>query len=82
MPWLAANGIELRWVPADEFAAFGPRAAVDLRLKHPYRSDVVLLLDADTLIRRPLDDLIAASPSRPSPGRDYRARLALAVRAV
>src|ERR1700757_832940 len=58
MPWLAANGIELRWVPADKFAALGLRAAVDLRLKHPYRSDVVLLLDADTLIRRPLDDLI------------------------
>jgi hypothetical protein len=58
MPWLAANGIELRWVPADKFAAWGPPGTVDHRLKHRYRSDVVLLLDADTLIRRPLDDLI------------------------
>src|SRR5258708_15429684 len=57
-PWLAANETELPGVPADEFAALGLRAAVDLRLKHPYRSDVGLLLDADTLIRRPLDDLI------------------------
>jgi hypothetical protein len=58
MPWLAANGIELRWVPADDFAAWGAPITVDFRLKHAYRSDVVLLLDADTLIRRPLDDLI------------------------
>jgi hypothetical protein len=58
MPWLAANGIELRWVPEADFATMGLFASGATRLKHTFRSDVVLLLDADTLIRRPLDDLI------------------------
>jgi hypothetical protein len=58
MPWLAANGIELRWVPEAEVAALGVHAAGAARLQQHFRSDMVLLLDADTLIRRPLDDLI------------------------
>lgn len=58
MPWLAANGIELRWVPEDEFAASGVSATGAARLDQDFRSDMVLLLDADTLIRRPLDGLI------------------------
>jgi hypothetical protein len=58
MPWLAANGIELRWVPVAEVAALGIHAAGSARLRQPFRSDMVLFLDADTLIRRPLDDLI------------------------
>jgi hypothetical protein len=61
MPWLAANGIELRWVPESEFAALRLRAAVAARYKQDFRSDMVLFLDADTLIRRPLDDLIEAA---------------------
>jgi hypothetical protein len=58
MPWLAKSGIELRWVSAEEFAALGIFATAAARLKHDYRADVVLCLDADTLIRRPLDALI------------------------
>jgi hypothetical protein len=61
MPWLAANGIELRWVPEAESAALGVHAAGSARLRQDFRSDMVLLLDADTLIRRPLDDLIDRS---------------------
>jgi hypothetical protein len=61
MPWLADNGIELRWVPADEFAALGIWATVSHRLQHPFKSDMVLLLDADTLVRRPLNILIERS---------------------
>ena len=61
MPWLAANGIELRWVPEAEFAALGLRASVAGRFKQNFRSDMVLFLDADTLIRRPLDDLVDAA---------------------
>jgi hypothetical protein len=61
MPWLAANGIELRWVPEAEVAALGIHAAGSARLKQHFRSDMVLFLDADTLIRRPLDDLIDRS---------------------
>ena len=58
MPWLAANGIELRWAPAAEYATIGYFSTVAHRLRHRFPSDVVLLLDADTLIRRPLDQLI------------------------
>ena len=58
MPWLAANGIELRWVPPDEFARLAIFATGLRRLQHDFQSDMVLLLDADTLIRHPLDDLI------------------------
>src|SRR5215469_13170102 len=61
MPWLAANGIELRWVSEAEFAALGLRAQVAGRFKQDFRSDMVLLLDADTLIRGPLDDLVGAA---------------------
>src|SRR3984885_9934582 len=61
MPWLAANGIELRWVSEAEFAALGLRASVAGRFKQGFRSDMVLFLDADTLIRRPLDDLVDAA---------------------
>ena len=58
MPWLAANGIELRWVPQSEYARIGLHATGATRLKQAFRSDMILLLDADTLIRRPLDSLI------------------------
>lgn len=58
MPWLAANNIELRWTPPAEFAAHNYFATTAARLKHQFRSDMVLLLDADTLVRRPLDPLI------------------------
>jgi hypothetical protein len=61
MPWLAANGIELRWASEAEFAALGLRASVVGRFKRGFRSDMVLFLDADTLIRRPLDDLVDAA---------------------
>ena len=58
LPWLAANGIELRWVPHDYYQSLGMYATGATRLKHRFQSDVVLLLDADTLIRRPLDGLV------------------------
>jgi hypothetical protein len=61
MPWLAATGIELRWVPETEFAAMGIFATGAARLRQEFRSEMVLFLDADTLIRRPLDDLIEES---------------------
>ncbi len=79
MPWLAANGIELRWVPADKFAALRhPRrgrspaqAFLQIRCRSPARCR-----HADSTSARRPD---RASPSRGSPGRDHRARLAFAV---
>ncbi len=58
MPWLRKNGIELRWVPEAEFTRMGMYATGSRRLQHEFQADMVLLLDADTLIRRPLDALI------------------------
>jgi hypothetical protein len=58
MPWLAANGIEIRWVPQESYKSLGIFATGATRLKYRFQSDVVLLLDADTLIRRPLDGLV------------------------
>ncbi len=58
MPWLAASGIELRWVPAAMYSEMNMYATGCVRLQQEFRSDVVLLLDADTLIRRPFDEVV------------------------
>ena len=58
MPWLAANGIELRWVPRDHYQRLGMFATGATRLNHLFQSDVVLLLDQIRCIRRPLDGFI------------------------
>jgi hypothetical protein len=64
LPWLRENGIELRWVPRDQFIAHSYAATGNQRLRYDFQSDVVLLLDADVLIAGPLDDLIETVHSR------------------
>jgi hypothetical protein len=56
--WLSPNGIELRWVPRDTFARYSYAATVFQRFEYQHQSDVVLVLDADTLISRPIDNLV------------------------
>lgn len=63
-PWLGENGIELRWVFRDQFLTQSYNATCNQRWQYDFRSDVVLLLDADILIARPLDDLIETVYSR------------------
>jgi hypothetical protein len=58
LPWLRANGIELRWVPREQFLALSYAATGNQRLQYEHASDVVLLLDADVLIAGPFDELV------------------------
>jgi len=57
-PWMAANGVEVRWVAEDLFARESWYATACERFRYEFRSDVVLALDADTLIAGPLDELV------------------------
>jgi hypothetical protein len=57
-PWMAANGVEVRWVDPELFARESWYATACERFRHEFKSDVVLALDADTLIAGPLDELV------------------------
>jgi len=57
-PWLAADGLEVRWVDEALFARETWFATAAERFRHDFASDVVLMLDADTLIAGPLDELV------------------------
>lgn len=57
-PWMADNGVEVRWVAEDLFARESWYATACERFRYEFRSDVVLALDADTLIAGPLDELV------------------------
>lgn len=57
-PWIAANGVEVRWVDEGLFARESWYATASERFRYDFRSDVVLALDADTLIVGPLDELV------------------------
>ena len=57
-PWMAANGVEVRWVDEALFARESWYATACERFRYEFRSDVVLALDADTLISGPLDELV------------------------
>jgi hypothetical protein len=58
-PWLAANGVEVRWVDEALFARERYFSNGCARFLQPFESDVVLLLDADVLVTRPLDELVS-----------------------
>ncbi|HYU32898.1 MAG TPA: hypothetical protein VEW48_12110 [Thermoanaerobaculia bacterium] len=57
-PWMADNGVEVRWVDEALFAQESWYATACERFRYELRSDVVLALDADTLIAGPLDELV------------------------
>lgn len=57
-PWLRDNGVELRWVDEERFARYSWWATGCERFRHETNADVVLELDADTLIAGPLDELV------------------------
>jgi hypothetical protein len=57
-PWMAENGVEVRWVDEQLFARESFYATACERYRYEFRSDVVLALDADTLIAGPLDELV------------------------
>ena len=50
-PWLREQGVELRWVPPDLYRRESWFATGLERFRYDFGSDVVLMLDADVLIR-------------------------------
>jgi len=57
-PWMTDNGVEVRWVNEALFARESWYATACERFRYEPASDVVLALDADTLIAGPLDELV------------------------
>ena len=57
-PWMADNGVEVRWIDEELFARESWYATACERFRYKFTSDVVLALDADTLIAGPLDGLV------------------------
>ena len=57
-PWMADNGVEVRWIDEALFARESWYATACERFRYEFKSDVVLALDADTLIAGPLDELV------------------------
>jgi hypothetical protein len=57
-PWLGPLGVELRWVPEAFFREHSYYATGATRLTHDFRSDLVLLLDADILVASPFDEMV------------------------
>ncbi|MCX6007026.1 MAG: hypothetical protein NTZ34_07170, partial [Chloroflexi bacterium] len=53
-------GIEIAWVEKKEFEKYGYCAAGLGRMRETFSSDVVVLLDADTLVAGTLDEIIEA----------------------
>jgi hypothetical protein len=58
LPWSAELGVEWRWIGADLFARHGIYATALGRMTHAFEAPFVILLDADTLVAGPLDDLL------------------------
>jgi hypothetical protein len=63
-PWMAENGVEIRWINEDLFARDSWYATACERFRAEFTSDVVLMLDADTLIAGPLDPLVEEAQSK------------------
>lgn len=57
-PWMARQGVEVRWLELEKFHRDSFYATAVDRFCQQFESDMVLMLDADVLIRRPLDDLM------------------------
>lgn len=56
--WIRKQGVEVKWVPQELFARDSYFATALERFRYQFRSDVVLMLDADVLISRPFDEPI------------------------
>lgn len=59
LPWIGEAGVEVRWAPRSIFQRDSYYATATERLCYDFQSDVVMLLDADTLVAAPFDDLVS-----------------------
>jgi len=56
--WSKRYNIEWKWVPRELFRKHSYFATRLYRFRHRFRSDAVLMLDADVIVAAPFDDLI------------------------
>ncbi|MDQ5844933.1 MAG: hypothetical protein M3539_06510 [Acidobacteriota bacterium] len=56
--WIRRERVEVKWVSKELYARDSYFASAFERFRHEFRSDVVLMLDADILISKPFDELI------------------------
>jgi hypothetical protein len=64
-PW-SKGRIDWHWVDREEFRRFSYLATANDRLKAPSDADVVLLMDADTLLVRGIDDILESLALQPA----------------
>lgn len=57
-PWAEPLGVRFRWVDAALWAEHGIYATALARFTHAVDADLAILLDADTIVAGPLDDLL------------------------
>ncbi len=60
MPWLGKQGVELRWLEPAKFRVHPSYGATVERFLHDFKSDLVLMLAPETLLRHNLDSLLEA----------------------
>ena len=56
--WTRQQGIEVRWADKERFLRDSYYATAVERFRHEFRSDMVLMLDADILVSRPFEELV------------------------
>lgn len=57
-PWILKQGVEIWWLAKERFERDSYFATALERFRYPFSCDVVLMLDADILIRRPFEEVI------------------------
>lgn len=57
-PWADELGVEFRWLPVEAYRRDIYYATALERFRYPFDADVVLQMDADTLVAGPLDELV------------------------
>lgn len=58
LPWLKKHNVEIRWVPRELFEKRSYYATAVERFCYKFESDCVLMLDADTVLVRNIEDLV------------------------
>jgi hypothetical protein len=58
LPWSERLGVSWRWMEADAFERLGIYGTALMRFTYDFEAPFVVMLDADTLVTGPLDDLL------------------------
>ncbi|HET8757335.1 MAG TPA: hypothetical protein VFM58_15055 [Solirubrobacteraceae bacterium] len=58
LPWSERLGVSWRWMAADDFERHGIYGTALMRFTYDFQAPFVVMLDADTLVTGPLDDLL------------------------